>query len=63
MIIPKPSDAKHKTQMYRLLREILQNNILANKLVFKGGTYAALRGVLDRFSVDLDFDLPNSSMQ
>jgi len=61
MIIPKPSDAKHKTQMYRLLREILQNNILANKLVFKGGTYAALRGVLDRFSVDLDFDLPNSS--
>ena len=61
MIIPKPSDAKHKTQMYRLLREILQNSILANKLVFKGGTYAALRGVLDRFSVDLDFDLPNSS--
>jgi predicted nucleotidyltransferase component of viral defense system len=27
--------------------------------MFKGGTYASLRGVLDRFSVDLDFDLPN----
>lgn len=61
MIIPNPADAKHKTQMFRLLREILQNNTLANKLMFKGGTYAALRGVLDRFSVDLDFDLPDSS--
>jgi len=62
MIIPQLRDIKHKNQMYRLLREILQNNILANNLYFKGGTYAALRGSLDRFSVDLDFDLPNSSL-
>ncbi|MBU0978682.1 nucleotidyl transferase AbiEii/AbiGii toxin family protein [Patescibacteria group bacterium] len=45
--------------MFRLLREILRNTFLANHLFFKGGTYAALRGVLDRFSIDLDFDLPN----
>lgn len=29
--------------------------------MFKGGTYASLRGVLDRFSIDLDFDLPDRS--
>ncbi|MFA5776124.1 MAG: nucleotidyl transferase AbiEii/AbiGii toxin family protein [Patescibacteria group bacterium] len=50
---------KHKVQLLRLLSEILKNNMLANELMFKGGTYAALRGVLNRFSVDLDFDLPN----
>ncbi|MBD3365771.1 hypothetical protein GF360_00285 [candidate division WWE3 bacterium] len=50
---------RHKVQLLRLLREILSNEILANELVFKGGTYAALRGFLDRFSVDLDFDLLN----
>ncbi len=61
MIIPRPEDAKHKIQMYRLLREILKINQLANDLVFKGGTCAVLRGVLDRFSVDLDFDLPDNS--
>lgn len=58
MITPRPQDAKHKNQLLRLLRMILKNNLLANNLRFKGGTYAALRGVLDRFSVDLDFDLP-----
>ena len=57
MILPRIEDAKHKNQLFRLLREILKNNFLASKLQFKGGTYAALRGVLDRFSVDLDFDL------
>ncbi|MBU1885824.1 nucleotidyl transferase AbiEii/AbiGii toxin family protein [Patescibacteria group bacterium] len=60
MITPRPQDAKHKNQLLRLLRAILKNNLLSNNLQFKGGTYAALRGVLDRFSVDLDFDLPNS---
>lgn len=62
MIIPQLKDIKHKNQMYRLLREILQNNLLANNLYFKGGTYAALIGVLDRFSIDLDFDLPDSDL-
>lgn len=59
MIISRLEDIKHKNQMYRLLQEILQNSILSNNLYFKGGTYAVLRGVLDRFSIDLDFDLPN----
>jgi len=59
MILPKPEDVLHKNQMFRLLREILSNKKLASNLMFKGGTYAALIGVLDRFSIDLDFDLPN----
>ena len=59
MIIPRPEDAKHKNQMYRLLAEILSDIYLAQRLQFKGGTYASLREVLDRFSIDLDFDLPN----
>lgn len=63
MIIPRKEDAKHKVQMFRLLREILRNNTLANNLMFKGGTYAALRGILDRFSIDLDFDLPKKDMR
>lgn len=57
MIIPKPSDAKHKYYLLRLLRELLTEKTLRNQLQFKGGTCAALRGLLDRFSVDLDFDL------
>lgn len=59
MILPKLKDAKHKNQMYRLLIEILKNGCLSKNLKFKGGTYASMRKVLDRFSIDLDFDLPN----
>ncbi len=57
MNLAKPTDATHKVQMYRLLTAILNHNWLSSQLVFKGGTCAALRGWLDRFSVDLDFDL------
>lgn len=57
MIVPRPKDAKHKYQMFRLLRGILTDTYLANQLYFKGGSCAALRGFLDRFSVDLDFDI------
>ncbi|MBN1915658.1 hypothetical protein JW796_01515 [Candidatus Dojkabacteria bacterium] len=52
MIATKPEDIKHKNQLFRLLREILKDPILSNNLMFKGGTYATLRGVLDRFSID-----------
>lgn len=58
MIVPNKDAIKHKNQIYRLLREILKDSFLSQNLMFKGGTYASLRGVLDRFSVDLDFDLP-----
>lgn len=57
MILPRPSDAAHKIQMYRLLSAILNDIWLSQQLIFKGGTCAMLRGWLDRFSVDLDFDL------
>lgn len=57
MILPKPIDAQHKYQMYRLLSAILSDVELAKVLVFKGGTCAVLRGWLNRFSIDLDFDL------
>lgn len=61
MILPKPQDAFHKMQLYRLLTEILDNPVLAQKIYFKGGTCASMLGFLDRFSVDLDFDLADSS--
>jgi len=49
--------ARHKAQLYRLLMEILDDPQLAAGCYFKGGTCAAMCGFLDRFSVDLDFDL------
>lgn len=43
--------------MHRLLMEIIDQPLLAQNLAFKGGTCAAMLGYLDRFSVDLDFDV------
>lgn len=60
MILPKPEDALHKAWMYRVLTEIADNPTLSEILKFKGGTCAAMRGLVDRFSVDLDFDLEDS---
>jgi len=57
MIQLRPQDAYHKSQLVRLLVEIIDNPVLGHNLYFKGGTCAAMRGYLDRFSVDLDFDL------
>lgn len=57
MIYLRPQDAYHKSQLVRLLVELIDNPILGRSLYFKGGTCAAMRGFLDRFSVDLDFDL------
>lgn len=56
MILPNLKDAKHKAWMYRLLSAIYDNQVLYSSLYFKGGTCAAMRGFLDRFSIDLDFD-------
>ncbi|MDZ7586232.1 MAG: nucleotidyl transferase AbiEii/AbiGii toxin family protein [Patescibacteria group bacterium] len=61
MIVPRAKDIKHKYYMLRLLRAVLTDKYLPHQLQFKGGTYAALRGLLDRFSVDLDFDLPEKT--
>lgn len=62
MIIPKSKDALHKMQLYRLLIAILDERTLSQNLYFKGGSCAAMLGWLDRFSIDLDFDLrPNAN--
>ncbi|MEK7522320.1 MAG: nucleotidyl transferase AbiEii/AbiGii toxin family protein [Patescibacteria group bacterium] len=56
MILPKREDSYHKVQLFRLLIKILDSPI-AKDIYFKGGSAAAMLGFLDRFSVDLDFDL------
>ena len=57
MINLKPEDTIHKSYLNRLLIEILDDPIISQAIAFKGGTCAAMLGFLDRFSVDLDFDL------
>lgn len=57
MILPRPQDAIHKMYLYRLLMAIIDDPALSRSLYFKGGTCAAMAGWLDRFSLDLDFDL------
>lgn len=57
MILPKPIDAVHKAWLYRLLSAIADDAFLTANLMFKGGTCASMRGIIDRFSIDLDFDL------
>lgn len=49
--------AFHKAQLYRLLIKLLDNPKIAPNIFFKGGTCSTMLGFLDRFSVDLDFDL------
>ncbi len=56
LILPSAKDAAHKAWMFRFLRALADDAWLANDFVFKGGTCAAMRGFLDRFSIDLDFD-------
>src|SRR3989344_1670661 len=57
MILPRPQDALHKSWLYRLLIHLADEPVLAQKIFCKGGTCANMLGWLDRFSVDLDFDL------
>src|SRR3989344_9271228 len=54
-------NAIHKAQLSRLLIEIIDNPVLSQNLYFKGGTCAAMAGFLDRFSVDLDFDIKSQA--
>lgn len=61
MILIKPEDILHNIQLQKVLIEILDNTLLSSALHFKGGTCAAMLGYLDRFSVDLDFDLKEGS--
>jgi hypothetical protein len=57
MLDIRPEDIIHKSYLNRLLMEIIDRPALSHKLAFKGGTCASMLGYLDRFSVDLDFDV------
>jgi predicted nucleotidyltransferase component of viral defense system len=60
MLDLRPEDILHKSNLHRLLMEIVDRPLLVQSLAFKGGTCAAMLGFLDRFSVDLDFDVLNN---
>ena len=51
------NQSKHKTILVRILKDIYSHTGVGPLLGFKGGTAAFLFYDLDRFSVDLDFDL------
>lgn len=57
MLDLRPEDVIHKSYLHRLLIEIVDQPLMAQILAFKGGSCAAMLGYLDRFSVDLDFDV------
>ncbi len=57
MLNLRSEDAIHKSYLNRFLIEIIDRPILAQALAFKGGSCASMLGYLDRFSVDLDFDV------
>jgi predicted nucleotidyltransferase component of viral defense system len=46
-----------RSYLNRLFIEIIDRPALSQNLAFKGGTCAGMLGNLDRFSVDLDFDV------
>lgn len=48
---------RHKGILIRILKDIYTDNTLGPLLGFKGGTAALLFYELNRFSIDLDFDL------
>jgi predicted nucleotidyltransferase component of viral defense system len=57
MLDRRPQDILHKSYLHRVLAEIVDHPVLSQALAFKGGTCAAMLGYLDRFSIDLDFDV------
>lgn len=59
MITPTKQDAIHKAVMIRLLSNILDDRLIYKNIAFKGGSCAGMLGFLNRFSLDLDFDLLN----
>lgn len=55
--------AKHKNILIKILKDIYTDPAISPILGFKGGTAAALFYDLDRFSVDLDFDLLDTAKE
>jgi len=63
MLQANRGQALHKSIMLRVLINILNDPFLSKNLYFKGGTCAGMLGYLDRFSVDLDFDISDKINQ
>ena len=61
MLKTTKEQALHKSVLIRVLSHILDDTFLSQNLFFKGGTCASMLGYLDRFSVDLDFDISSKS--
>lgn len=57
MLLPDRHSAIHRYHLFQVLTAIIDDPILMHSCFFKGGTAATMLGILDRFSVDLDFDL------
>ena len=55
--------AKHKNILTKILKDIYTDPTISTILGFKDGTAAAFFYNLDRFSVDLDFDLLDGDME
>ncbi len=55
--------AKHKNILIKILKDIYTDATISTILGFKGGTAAAFFYNLNRFSVDLDFDLLDSDKE
>ncbi len=55
--------ATHKTILFQILKDIYSDTAISPFLGFKGGTAALMFYGLDRFSVDLDFDLLDESQE
>ena len=55
--------ATHKTILFQILKDIYSDTTISPFLGFKGGTAALMFYGLDRFSVDLDFDLLDESQE
>ena len=53
----------HKTILFQILKDIYSDTTIAPLLGFKGGTAALMFYDLNRFSVDLDFDLLDESKE
>ncbi|MEI7690280.1 MAG: nucleotidyl transferase AbiEii/AbiGii toxin family protein [bacterium] len=54
---------KHKNILLQILKEIFSDTSISSFLGFKGGTAAYMFYDLDRYSVDLDFDLLDANKE
>ncbi len=59
----KQNISRHRNILLKILKDIYTDTILSSVLGFKGGTALYFFYGLDRFSVDLDFDLLDSSKE